>query len=758
MKKFIFFIMVGLSINTIVFGSCLLIPTELNDRIDANQTIIEGQIIEKFSYWGIDDLNIYTANKVLVYKVFKGEVSSDEILVITEGGTIGDTRHEAYPNLSLQIGQVGILFINGIPDIKMCLDSPLPKEAQFYPTASSQAFVHYDVKSLTASDPFFEYESIEQSVKSVIVERTGNQPVVLNNFTLNKKDKTNTPSLRAVNATIDCIYPNSVSAGTGTIVAIEGSNFGSYNSNSKIEVRNANSGGTTFLELDPDYIIAWQDDLIEIEIPPKAGSGTVKVTSSSGSVESETSLRINFGRATLGSDRIPTFLVDDNGSGGYDFAISTNSASGGVNLLTSPGYQAILRAVDNVREYAGFNINITGNTTVNVKGDDGVNVIMFDNDSDPLGAPVGLMKSQFTKCGGVWEVTGMDLTFRRNNTGTPAVNWYFDAATNINGAIDFESVAIHELMHGAQLKHVIEPSAVMFYSYGYNVIRRDLSVCEDLAGAEWVMEESSNYNPLCDNLGTYQLPSEFVGFDSYDFDTCPSDIECGGMNAQTEDGYLDVKIFLEGFSVNGSNLSNAMYNSGLLSLEQPFSEAPYNYNGTESFDFYEDFPGTTVDWVLVQLRDPEDMNTVIAERAALLDYNGQLMDIDGIEGVFFPELGGRDFYIAVYHQSHLSVISSTPHTMGDFNNINIYDFTESETQAMGVQQLKDVDGNFCLISGDYDGNGIINSLDYNKWASENASVGKYLSWDGDGNGIINNIDYNLWTNNKSRVGHAQIQF
>jgi len=56
-------------------------------------------------------------------------------------------------------------------------------------------------------------------------------------------------------------------------------------------------------------------------------------------------------------------------------------------------------------------------------------------------------------------------------------------------------------------------------------------------------------------------------------------------------------------------------------------------------------------------------------------------------------------------------------------------------------------GKFCLYSGDFDGNGIINSLDYNSWALNKSALNQYLNIDADGNGIINNLDYNLWLGN-----------
>ena len=57
-----------------------------------------------------------------------------------------------------------------------------------------------------------------------------------------------------------------------------------------------------------------------------------------------------------------------------------------------------------------------------------------------------------------------------------------------------------------------------------------------------------------------------------------------------------------------------------------------------------------------------------------------------------------------------------------------------------------------MIPGDYDGSGIINNLDYNRWTLQSSLVNQYVPWDGDGNGIVNSLDFNLWNLNKSKIG------
>ena len=74
------------------------------------------------------------------------------------------------------------------------------------------------------------------------------------------------------------------------------------------------------------------------------------------------------------------------------------------------------------------------------------------------------------------------------------------------------------------------------------------------------------------------------------------------------------------------------------------------------------------------------------------------------------------------------------------------------------QQVKYRNGKYVLYAGDYDGNGVINNLDFNDWKIQSAILNQYLPIDGDGNGIINAADYNLWINNRSKVGEQVIRY
>lgn len=196
--------------------------------------------------------------------------------------------------------------------------------------------------------------------------------------------------------------------------------------------------------------------------------------------------------------------------------------------------------------------------------------------------------------------------------------------------------------------------------------------------------------------------------------------------------------------------------NNLLPFSQPFDVAPYNYNGNELVSLINGFPENTTDWILIQLRDKNDPSQVNYERAALLSNTGEIKEINGTYGLNMAGVLPDQYYIAVFVRGHLGVISSVPI---DFPTQNLYDFTTNLSQSMGNEQMKlGENGKYLLFCGDFDGNGVINNLDFNLWSTDGAAVGQYLSYDGDKNGVVNSLDYNHWYANRSKVGNPVIQF
>lgn len=88
-----------------------------------------------------------------------------------------------------------------------------------------------------------------------------------------------------------------------------------------------------------------------------------------------------------------------------------------------------------------------------------------------------------------------------------------------------------------------------------------------------------------------------------------------------------------------------------------------------------------VDWVFVEVRSADNVKNVIATRSGLLQRDGDIVDVDGVSDLYFPDLTADEFYVAVRHRNHLGVMSQlvTAASLVDFTNKEtlVYDFGDS---------------------------------------------------------------------------------
>ena len=118
---------------------------QLAALVAKSPVIIEGHAEEGYCFWDADHRQIYTATPFTVYKVFKGEVSSAHIEIITRGGQVGNSGSASKawgPGFALH--PTGMLFLEPTAH-------PDPKTK----TLTSQVFRVTDGEA-----GFFKYEGI----------------------------------------------------------------------------------------------------------------------------------------------------------------------------------------------------------------------------------------------------------------------------------------------------------------------------------------------------------------------------------------------------------------------------------------------------------------------------------------------------------------------------------------------------------------------------------------------------------------------
>jgi hypothetical protein len=107
-----------------------------------------------------------------------------------------------------------------------------------------------------------------------------------------------------------------------------------------------------------------------------------------------------------------------------------------------------------------------------------------------------------------------------------------------------------------------------------------------------------------------------------------------------------------------------------------------------------------VDWLLIELREADNLTQVASRKAVLLRKDGYLMETDGTQGVSFEDVPDGLYHIAVYHRSHLAILSNDPILTNAPSFL--LDFTKSVSRAMGEEQLTAVGSDWAMIAGDPD--------------------------------------------------------
>ncbi|HRF99754.1 MAG TPA: PKD domain-containing protein [Bacteroidia bacterium] len=482
MKNFLIFCFIATISISKISAQCMLAPVLLNQRISNSSDVIEGKVINQVSFWDQTHSNIYTSNLVEVYKSFKSS-SAPYIEVISEGGTVGLDKEEVHPSLELSIGDIGVFTLN-----QNSLPSQFGKSV-YEAYGSSQGFIRYNVTENEANEPFEKYTNINSTLYNKIQQLTQTAYTVVKPvnpfFTLQANTTQN------VAATITSFSPTTITAGTFSIVTINGTGFGTTQGTSFVEFKRADDGGATFCRPDAWSYVSWSDTQIQVRLTT-TGAGTVNSTPGTGVIRvdvggvkttSTSSITVTHAQINVYSNgSAPTTIYNTRHvakqSGGYVWQMFTGFDS------NASAKASFLRAFQSWR--CGTYINWTAGptTTVNTIANDGVNVIRFDVGTELPAGVLGRCTSRFSGCGTQpnqnWFVNELDIVFDDGTT------WNYGPAAPTFSQYDFESVAVHELGHGHQLGHVINSAEIMNYSIANGQSKRVLSV-NDLAGGNAIM-------------------------------------------------------------------------------------------------------------------------------------------------------------------------------------------------------------------------------------------------------------------------------
>ena len=136
------------------------------------------------------------------------------------------------------------------------------------------------------------------------------------------------------------------------------------------------------------------------------------------------------------------------------------------------------------------------------------------------------------------------------------------------------------------------------------------------------------------------------------------------------------KVYLQGAALNPnageeSLMRDNLRLSNLIPTTSPYSDklscsnTVFNTSGADAI----------VDWVWVELRDETNNNIVRTSQSALLQRDGDIVDVDGTSTLQFLVPSGN-YNIAVKHRNHLGIITNTALNIAE-GSVTIVDFTNA---------------------------------------------------------------------------------
>lgn len=235
----------------------------------------------------------------------------------------------------------------------------------------------------------------------------------------------------------------------------------------------------------------------------------------------------------------------------------------------------------------------------------------------------------------------------------------------------------------------------------------------------------------------------------------------GAFELEEERGVIaEIRLLLDGpYMTTTGLMSDNLRMSGLIPIVEPYTALGFTQlgGGGETIDqsiLNVQGANAIVDWILLELRDPVDFNVLIATRTALLQADGDIVDIDGVSQVLFNDVLDGSYYVVARHRNHLSVMTPGAIQMQQSTS-NLHDFATGSAYGvlLGDAQKSVGGGNFALWGADVNQTGVIDAADRSTvWNTRNQSG--YLSQDTNFDSVCNATDRSIAWNNRNNVSFA----
>ncbi len=169
-----------------------------------------------------------------------------------------------------------------------------------------------------------------------------------------------------------------------------------------------------------------------------------------------------------------------------------------------------------------------------------------------------------------------------------------------------------------------------------------------------------------------------------------------------------VKMLLEGPYKQAEGLMvDSLRRQGVLPLTEPYTAMGFaitGQNATTTGVLAVTGANAIVDWVLVELRDAATGATVLERKVALLQRDGDVVSVDGVNPLGFCAIPGI-YRVAVRHRNHLGCASAQGITLGAI--AASVDFTSAALGTYGTEARKTSGAIRVLWAGNTTGDALV---------------------------------------------------
>lgn len=178
--------------------------------------------------------------------------------------------------------------------------------------------------------------------------------------------------------------------------------------------------------------------------------------------------------------------------------------------------------------------------------------------------------------------------------------------------------------------------------------------------------------------------------------------------------YFRIQAALGGALPSGTLMNDGLRAASLVPLTEPYSTLGYQFTGSPTDPAIPPSAlavtgnNAIVDWVVVELRAPNDPSVVVFSKAALIQRDGDLVEANGTSIWLHAPVAAGTYHISIRHRNHLGIMTAEPyfvHSDPSFIDRPLFNFRSSALPVHGVQARGAIGSVRYLWPGDADFNG-----------------------------------------------------